>query len=197
MSLRIRPFLLVAAASMSTLLAPSSIAQVARPDSAALVAEQREAMERVAWMDGIWRGTVTSSTPGGEVTLTQTERVGTMADGTVRLVEGRGFVEDGSLEFNAVGMIAFDARADEYVMTTSARGMTSRPWFRPTPEGFEWGFEAGPAKIRYVAVHANGVWTEEGFMAVEGQAERKFLTMRLQRLGDTDWPNAGAVPSEE
>lgn len=53
-------------------------------------------------MDGIWRGTVTSSTPEGEVTLTQTEREGTMADGTGRLVEGCGYAEDGSLEFNAV-----------------------------------------------------------------------------------------------
>lgn len=34
-------------------------------------------------------------------------------------------------------------------------------------------------------------------MAVEGQAERKFLTMRLQRLRDTDWPNAGAVSNKE
>lgn len=197
MPLKIRPVLLVAAASLAALSAHSSIAQVARPDPAALVAKQREAMERVAWMDGVWRGTVTSTTPVGEVTLTQTERVGTMAHGTVRLVEGRGFAEDGALEFNAVGMIAYDALADEYVMTTSARGMTSRPWFRPTPDGFEWGFKAGPAKIRYVAVHANGVWTEEGFMAVEGQAERKFLTMRLQRVGDTDWADAGAVSSEE
>lgn len=75
--------------------------------------------------------------------------------------------------------------------------MTSRSCFRPTPSGLEWGFRAGPAKIRYVAAHADRVWTKEGFMAVEGQAERKFLTMRLQRLRDTDWPNAGAVSNKE
>ena len=153
-------------------------------------------MGRVAWMDGTWSGTVTSATPAGKMTLLQTERVGTMAGGTVRLVEGRGYAENGSLEFNAVGMITYDALADEYVMTTTARGMISQPWFRPTRRGFDWGFEAGPTKIRYVARYSEGVWTEDGFMAVEGQPERKFLTMRLERLGDTDWPEAGAVAPE-
>jgi len=167
------------------------------PNEEMLVAKQQEAMEAFAWMDGTWQGSVTTRTPEGEITLTQTERVGTIANGTVRLIEGRGYSQQGELEFNAVAMIAFDAMADEYVMTANARGMTTRPWFKATDSGFEWGFEAGPAKISYVAAYADGVWSEEGFVAFGENAPMKILDMRLERTGDSDWPAAGAVePSD-
>ena len=165
-------------------------------DEGALIAEQQAAMETFGWMDGTWLGEVSSRTPEGEITLTQTERVGTMANGTVRLIEGRGYTEDGQLEFNAVAMVAYDAIADEYVMTANARGRVTRPWFKATESGFEWGFESGPVKISYVAIYSDGVWSEEGFMAFGDNPPTKFLEMRLERTGDTDWPSAGAVEPE-
>ena len=178
----------------SAVLASPATAQ--RPGEEALRAEQRAAMEAFAWTDGVWRGTAWSQTPQGEITLTQTERIGTMSDGTVRIIEGRGYGEDGELLFNAVAMIGFDPVADEYVMTTSAGGRTGRPWFKATETGFEWGFETGPAKIRYVAVHDDGSWSQEGFVTMGDAEPRKFLTMDLKCIGDTDWPGEGSIGPE-
>lgn len=163
------------------------------PAAEALKGEQRAAMERFAFMDGEWRGTVVSTGPMGEVALTQTERVGTMASGVVRIIEGRGYQADGTLAFNAVAMITYDTASDEYVMTTTAQGRVGRPWFRPTDTGFHWGFTTGPAKLTYEAVIENGVWTETGYMQIGEEPRTRFLEMRLERTGDSAWPAAGAV----
>lgn len=187
---------IIGAVALGTALAiapPSSSASAQMPDAAALRAEQREAMERFAFMDGEWRGTVSSTGPMGEVELTQTERAGTMAGGVVRIVEGRGYAADGSLEFNAVAMITFDPMADEYVMTSTAQGLAARPWFELTDDGFRWGFSSGPAKLSYEAVVQDGEWVEIGYMQIGEQPRRKFLEMRLERIGDTAWPAEGFV----
>ncbi|WP_421992119.1 hypothetical protein [Qipengyuania sp.] len=166
------------------------------PDAEAMRAEQRAAMEAFAFMDGEWRGTVTSQGPEGETVLTQTERVGTMAGGVVRIVEGRGYADNGDLEFNAVAMIAYDPMADEYVMTSTAQGFTARPWFRPTENGFEWGLTSGPVTFTYEAVVEDGRWAEDGYMQFGEEPRRKFLEMRLERVADSDWPGAGVVGPE-
>lgn len=184
------------AIALSLMSAAPSQAQGGMPDSDALIAEQRAALERVAWMDGVWRGTVTSSGPEGDIALVQTERIGTMAGGTVRIIEGRGYHRDGSLAFNAAALLTYDPVADEFVMTSTARGMTARPWFKPTADGFEWGIETAQVSISYVARHNNGEWVEEGFMAFPNQPKRPFMTMRLRRVGDTDWPGAGVIGPE-
>ncbi|MEM6476444.1 MAG: DUF1579 domain-containing protein [Pseudomonadota bacterium] len=181
-------------AALSLTLAAPIAAQA--PDEKALLAEQRAAIAKSAAMDGEWRGTVTTTTPMGEITLTQTERVGTLAGGAVRMIEGRGYAEDGSLAFNAVAMITYDAMSDEYVMTTTARGFTGRPWFKATETGFEWGLDNGPVKMTYEAVIDGDDWTEIGYMQFGDAPRQKFLEMKLKRIGDTDWPAEGAVGPE-
>ena len=52
---------------------------------------RRRGMATVKMMDGEWRGTASQATPGGkEVTFTQTERAGSLLDGSIKVVEGRG-----------------------------------------------------------------------------------------------------------
>ncbi|EAQ29891.1 hypothetical protein NAP1_03925 [Erythrobacter sp. NAP1] len=177
-----KPSYLLAAASLA-IAAPLS-AQM--PDEGAMIAEQREAMEALSWMDGTWEGTVTTQTPEGPVTYRQTENISPIAGGTVRVIEGRGFDEAGELKFNAAAMIVYDAENDEYGMIASARGRATQPWFKKTDNGFEWGFETGPVKISYIAVYDDGVWSEEGFMAFGEAPPAKFLEMRLERTGGSE-----------
>ncbi len=186
--------LITCLSAAALLLASPAAAQM--PDEQELIAKQKAAMEAFAWLDGTWQGTVKSRTPQGEIELVQTERVGTMSNGTVRMIEGRGYTEEGELEFNAVAMIAYDAIAGEYYMTANARGRATRPWFKPTDTGFEWGFTSGPAKISYIATYADGVWSEDGFLAFGDRPKTKFLEMRLTRTGDSDWPRANPVTPE-
>ena len=80
-----------------------------RPDPAQLAAAQKEALARLSYMDGVWLGTAQTTLPGGEKhVVTQTERIGPFLDGSVKVIEGRGYVESGKLTFNAFGTGSFN-----------------------------------------------------------------------------------------
>lgn len=188
-----RSIRIIQRAALAALLGLAAPAAAQMPDLEALASEQRDAMGKFAWLDGEWRGTATVFGPGGSETLTQTERVGTMVGGTVRVVEGRGYDAQGNLLFNAFGTITYDAMRDRYVMATVARGMTAQPWFALVEGGFDWGIDAGPVKITYETRLVDGVWIETGFQQFGAGERVKTIEMRLERIGDSDWPAAGAV----
>lgn len=166
-----------------------------RPDPAALLAAQREAMAAFAFMDGAWRGTATTVRPSGEKhVITQTERIGPLLDGTVKVIEGRGYEPDGRTAFNALGVISYDVATKSYSMRSYALGMAGDFPIRPTSDGFTWEIAAGPAIIRYTAVIKDGTWAEIGDRLVPGRDPMRFFEMKLTRVGDSAWPAAGAVP---
>jgi hypothetical protein len=51
----------------------------------------------------------------------------------------------------------------------------------------------GPGLIRYTAVVKDGTWTEVGDRIAPGREPVRFFEMKLTRVGDSDWPSAGAV----
>ena len=155
---------------------------------------QRAAIDRLAFLDGEWRGEATIHGTQGETTLTQTERVGSMLGGSIKVIEGRGYAADGSTQFNAMATVSWDARAGRYGFRSYAQGFSGDYPFEVTEDGFRWETPAGPgAKIEYVAVVRDGVWHEVGTWVAEGQPRRQIIEMRLTRIGDTDWPAGGAV----
>ncbi len=169
--------------------------QAQREDPAALVAAQRAAMTKLGFMEGLWRGTAWTLLPSGEKhTLTQTERVGPLLGGSVKVVEGRGYEADGSVGFNAFAIISFDPAKGSYSMRSYAQGHARDFVLTPTTDGFTWEIPAGPMTIRYTAVVKEGVWLEVGDRIMAGKDPIRFFEMNLKRIGDTDWPAAGAVP---
>ena len=155
---------------------------------------QRAAIDRLAFLDGEWRGEATIHGPQGEMILTQTERVGSMLGGSIKVIEGRGYAADGSTQFNAMATVSWDARAGRYGFRSYAQGFSGDYPFEVTEDGFRWETPAGPgAKIEYVAVVRDRVWHEVGTWVAEGQPRRQIIEMRLTRIGDTDWPAGGAV----
>ena len=62
------------------------------------------------------------------------------------------------------------------------------------PEGFNWQIPAGPATIRYTATVKDGTWREVGDRVLPGKEPVRFFDMTLKRIGETDWPAAGAIP---
>ena len=87
--------------------------------------------------------------------------------------------------------------------TRAAIGTRSAPtpWGRqgtfpltPTDDGYVWTIPAGPGRtLRYTAVVKDGVWNEVGDLLMEGKPPVRTFEMTLRRVGDTDWPSAGAV----
>lgn len=166
-----------------------------RPDAAALLSAQREALKPFAFMDGVWRGAAWTIVPGGEKhEVTQTERIGPFLDGTVKVMEGRGYDASGKVAFNALGVLSYDAGSKKYSLHSYAMGMAGDFAFTPTDSGYVWEIPAGPMTIRYTAVVKNGRWREVGHRIAPGAQPVQFFEMNLVRVRDTDWPAAGAVP---
>jgi hypothetical protein len=113
------------------------------------------------------------------------------------LVEGRGYNPDGSVGFNALGIISFDPAAQRYSIHSYAMGLAGDFPFKPTASGYEWETPAGPgAVIRYAATIADGAFREVGFYVAGDAPPRQIFEMNLKRVGDTSWPAADPVPMQ-
>ncbi|GAA0867919.1 hypothetical protein GCM10009116_02640 [Brevundimonas basaltis] len=189
-----RSLSLLSAAAAAILLVTPVAAAAQMPVQPAGTPAQREAIGALDFMDGEWRGTAVIMGPGGATTLTQTERVGPMLGGSIKVIEGRGYTADGSTEFNAMAVLSWNAEAGRYVFRSWANGFTGEYPFERTADGFRWEVPAGPnAKIEYVATVRDGRWREVGTYVAEGRSRRPFIEMNLTRLGDSNWPAGGAV----
>lgn len=186
------PLLLSAVAAILLSAPVTAFAQV--PVQPAGTAAQREAVGALDFLDGEWRGQAVVHGPGGAETLTQTERVGSLLGGSIKVIEGRGYAADGSTVFNAMAVLSWDEREGRYRFRSWANGFSGDYRFERTEDGFRWETPAGPnARIEYVAVVRDGTWHEVGTYIVEGQPPRQMIDMRLTRVGDSDWPAGGAV----
>lgn len=167
------------------------------PDSAALIASQREAMAKLAFMDGVWRGPAWTILPSGEKhEVTQTERIGPFLDGSVKVIEGRGYGADGKVSFNALGIIFYDPDKHTYTLHSHAMGMAGDFQLKLNADGYIWEIPAGPMTIRYTAVVKDGKWREVGDRIIPDKEPIRFFEMNLARVGNTDWPAAGAIPAK-
>jgi hypothetical protein len=164
------------------------------PDPKVLIAAQREGMAPLAYMNGVWRGPATTTLPSGEVhNITQTERIGSFLDGSVKVIEGRGYEPDGRVGFNALGVISYDPASKTYTMRSYAQGYHGDFVITTTADGYTWEIPAGPTTIKYTAVIKDGKWREVGDRIVPGRPPTRFFEMNLVRVGDSDWPGAGAI----
>lgn len=174
--------------------AGTAIAQTP-PGAADLMNSQREAMKALASMNGAWRGEATTLMPGGERrTITQTERIGPFLGGTVKVIEGRGYDTGGQVVFNAFGVVSFDPATKTYSMRSYALGRKGDFPLTPTTDGYTWEVPAGPgAIVRYTATIKDNRLHEVGDRIAGGGAPVRVFEMRLERIGDSDWPEQGAI----
>jgi len=173
---------------------PTTASGQGRPDPATVIPAQREAMKSLAFMDGVWRGPAWTVLPSGEKhNITQTERIGPFLDGSVKVIEGKGYDADGKVAFNAFATISYNPATKGYTMHSYAQGSVGDFVLTPSPDGFVWEIPAGPMTIRYTATVKDGAWREVGDRILPGKEPVRFFEMNLKRVGDTTWPAAGAV----
>jgi hypothetical protein len=164
-------------------------------DPAARIAAQRTAMARLAMLDGVWRGPAWTLTPQGRREMVQAERIGPFLDGSVRVMEGRGYTADGAVAFNAFGVVSYDPATQRYSLTSWAMGFMGTFPLRLTDDGYVWEAPAGPGAImRYTAVVRDGTWHEIGERIVGDAPPVRTVELNLRRVGDSDWPAANPVP---
>jgi hypothetical protein len=169
---------------------------LAQPDTRALIDAQHQAMKPLAMMDGVWRGPAFIYQRGGtKLELTQTERIGPFLGGSVKVIEGRGYGPDGAVHFNALGVISFSPQTGKYSIHSHAQGLSGNFALDVRPDGYAWSHPAGPnARIHFTATIKDGTLVEVGEYVADGAPRVKTFEMHLKRIGDTDWPAAGAVP---
>jgi hypothetical protein len=182
-------------ASMLFIAGASLTVLAQRPDPATQLAAQRDAMKPLAGMNGVWRGPAWTILPSGQKhSVTQTERIGPFLDGSIKVIEGRGYEADGTVAFNAFGIVSYDPTTKLYSFHAHAQGQVGDFAFKPTADGYVWEIPAGPMTIRYTAVIKDGAWLEVGDRMMPGKEPVRFFEMNLKRVGDSDWPAAGAIP---
>lgn len=128
--------------------------------------------------------------------VTQTERIGNLLGGTIKLLEGKGFNADGTTGFNAFGVVSYDPAAKTYSLHSYAMGRERSFPLKPTASGYVWEIAAGPATIRYTATLKDGVWNEVGDRIVGNNPPQRFFEMNLKRVGDSNWPTAGSLTAK-
>jgi hypothetical protein len=164
------------------------------PDPEMILKAQREAMVPLSFMDGEWRGTGWAFGPTDErYQFTQTERVGPFLGGSVKVIEGKAYDDQGKVLFNAFGTVYFDPAKKTYTMHSYAQGNVGDFSFKPTADGFEWEILAGPMTIHNKAVIKDGTWHEVGDRIMSGKDPVRIFEMNIKRIADSLWPAGGAV----
>jgi hypothetical protein len=152
--------------------------QPSMPNAAA----QREAMMKLAFLAGHWSGPVSISRgPGEPIKLTQTETVQFKLDGLVLLIEGQSTGPDGKAQFQALATIAYDDEAHIYRFRAYNDGHYIDTELTLSPEGFAWGFNAGPAKIQNTMhLTTKGEWQETTDVIFGSNPPHRSVDMLLQ-----------------
>jgi hypothetical protein len=160
-----------------------SLAQ-AQPPPPPDLAAQREAMKKLEFLVGTWSGEASVSRgPGGPIKVAQTEEVRFKLDGLVLLIEGTGRnPATGDTVFRALATIAYDDSAKTYRFRAYNDGRYLDTELKTPGNGLEWGYQAGPASVRFVMrLNDKGEGTETGEVTIGDAPPRKTFDMLVRR----------------
>jgi len=144
---------------------------------------QRDAMQKLAFLEGEWSGPVTIVRgPGEPLHLTQTENIHFKLGGLVLLIEGKSTGADGTVQFEALATVAYDSGTNGYRIRAFHDGNYLDTELTVLPDGFSWGYTSGPAKIQNtMRLTAKGEWQETTTVAIGGNPPRTSVDMLLAR----------------
>ena len=147
------------------------------------VPAQREAMKKVAFLVGTWTGEATTKRGDQTIKVTQTEQVTYKLDGLLLLIEGTGRNPvSGEVMFRALATVAYDDAAGVYHFRAYNDGNYLDTELKVPENGFEWGYKAGPAQIRFVMkLNDKGDWVETGDVTAGKTPPQEFFSMTVRK----------------
>lgn len=146
------------------------------------VAAQKEAMKKLSFLAGTWSGEGTVYQQKGPVKLQQTESVQFKLDGLLLVVEGTGRNAAGDVVFRALATVSYDDAARAYRFRSYNEGRYLDTDLKVVDQGFEWGYQAGPAKMTFtMALTPKGEWSETGQVVIGGNPPRKTMEMVVRK----------------
>ena len=148
---------------------------------------QREAMKKLDYMAGQWKGNGWMEQAGKRETFNGGEMVQSKLNGLALLVEGKFNTEIGGKEVTiheTLAVLSYDERSKTYRFRTYlANGITGDQEARLIDGGWQWGFQFPGGNIRYtIKVNEKEQWFEIGEMSQDGTNWRKIFEMTLQRV---------------
>jgi len=149
-------------------------------------AASRDAMRKLAFLEGEWEGEASIQGPGGHRQLRQTESVRYSNSGHVLVVQGTGWEKgaDGAerLAFNAVAVIAHDPQAGYRMRSYTMEGRSGDFELTLSDSGFVWGFDTPDGRVRYtMQITPQGEWREVGEFSRGGAPGRPFIEMVVRK----------------
>lgn len=176
---------LMAAAVLVAMSAGASSAQAAMGNT------QRDALAKLAWIEGEWRGDAWMITgPNQRRTADQSEKVFRAAGGTVLVIQGIGKAtnagaETGMIVHDALAVIYWDAQRNAYIVRAFvSTGQTLETTAEVGDRRIVWGFEHPQAGLtRYtVSLTPSGEWREVGESSRDrGATWVQFMEMTLRK----------------
>lgn len=143
---------------------------------------QREAMQKLAFLEGRWSGPVSIIRgPGETLRLRQAESIYFKLGGLVLLIEGQSTGADGSIQFEALATVAYDSATRSYRIRSYHDGHYLDTTLSVLADGFSWEYASGPARI-VNAMHltTKGEWQETTTVAIGDGAARPSVEMLLE-----------------
>lgn len=151
------------------------------------------AMEKLAFLEGEWRGETWTRTREGErLEGRVVERVERRLDGAILTLEGRGAAGDpdapgADLTHHAFAVVFFDPDAGEYRMHSYKDGRFLDAALSVTGnEALQWGFDVPDGgRVRFsIRLDEQGRWSEEGHYSPDGETWLPFFGMTLERVDE-------------
>jgi hypothetical protein len=152
---------------------------------------QREAIKKLDWWVGQWKGEAWSSMgPGRRDTTMMVETIRKDLDGTLIMIEGLGrrkmqHVEEGEIVHHAIAVLSYDDKKKSYRWHSwrIPGGLYQETEPTVTDRGYQWSMDTPRGKMRYaVTLDEKGQWEEVGEFSSDGQSWRQFFGMVLNRV---------------
>jgi hypothetical protein len=165
-------------------------AAVSSPGQQPAPAAQRDAMKKLDFLVGEWKGEGWMEfAPGQRRTFQGTEVVRPKLDGLLLVIEGlhRGRVgeKEEAVVHTAFGVVSYDDRAKRYrFQAFTGRGNYEDAEPKVSDGQLAWGMKVpGFGEVRYtMKLDDKGRWFEVGEVSQDGKEWRKFFEMTLEQV---------------
>jgi hypothetical protein len=185
MNLRCLPILCLIAAIFCV----NTYGQGGGPDKA----KSAEALKKLEFLVGEWKGTGWTLTPSGKRTSQVTEVFRYKLGGQIALVEGLGVAKDEKTGaerpiHQAFGVFSYDHASGKirFRYYKAENGEEGEVFIEPSDKSITWGFDVKEwgSKIKFVQqINSAGKWIETGdFSRDGGKTWMRFMEMELTRV---------------
>lgn len=159
------------------------------------VAAQREAMAKLGFWAGEWKGTGWyQAGPGKRYETSITEKITPKLGGLALLAEGLGRTKDAEkgteiTTHDAMAIICYDDATKKYRFVHYRAGeKLEEAELKLTADGVQWERKMPRGTARFTAKIADGRWHEVGEFSPDGKQWFQFMEMTLQRQGSAAKP---------